>query len=236
MTQIGYVYILTNPSFREDWIKIGKSSRPVDVRSKELDNTAVPLPFEIFATLKTVKYHQVERLVHKTIDRLTDLRIRQNREFFNIEPHVALDILRDIALTIDDAEITVYKHNVPLHELEIASKGVQETVPLKPRRKRFKFSMIGASIGEEVVFDPTGTVVKIASDDQIEFEGRLYKLSPFTGTFLPKAQRSKSGAYCGPAYFSYNGRNLVELRAEREKLTADEAVKEFEEGEDLVPE
>ena len=41
----GYVYILTrstsgrlqtckNPSFREDWVKIGKSSRPVDVRSK----------------------------------------------------------------------------------------------------------------------------------------------------------------------------------------------------------
>lgn len=46
----GYVYILTNPSFREDWVKIGKSSRPVDVRSKELDNTAVPLPFEIFHT------------------------------------------------------------------------------------------------------------------------------------------------------------------------------------------
>lgn len=116
MSQVGYVYILTNPSFREDWIKIGKSGRPVDVRSKELDNTAVPLPFEIFATLKTVKYHQVERLVHKTIDRLTDLRIRQNREFFNIEPHVALDILRDIALTIDDAEVTVYRNNVPVVE------------------------------------------------------------------------------------------------------------------------
>lgn len=36
-----YVYILTNPSFKEDWVKIGKSSRPVDVPSKELDNTAV---------------------------------------------------------------------------------------------------------------------------------------------------------------------------------------------------
>ena len=40
---IGYVYILTNPSFKKDWVTIGKSSRPVDVRSKELDNTAVPL-------------------------------------------------------------------------------------------------------------------------------------------------------------------------------------------------
>ena len=99
----GYVYILTNPSFREDWVKIGKSSRPVDIRSKELDNTAVPLPFEIFATMETDKYNEVEKLVHKTIDRLTDLRIRQNREFFNVAPQIALDIFRDIALTIDDA-------------------------------------------------------------------------------------------------------------------------------------
>ena len=41
----GYVYIMTSPSFREDWVKIGKNNRPVDVRSKEsdkkLDNTAV---------------------------------------------------------------------------------------------------------------------------------------------------------------------------------------------------
>ena len=93
----GYVYILTNPSFREDWVKIGKSNRPVDIRSKELDNTAVPLPFEIFATMQTVKFNEVEKLVHKTIDRLTDLRIRQNREFFNVPPQVALDIFNDIA-------------------------------------------------------------------------------------------------------------------------------------------
>lgn len=114
----GYVYILTNPSFREDWVKIGKSSRPVDVRSKELDNTAVPLPFEIFATIQTVKYNEVERLVHKTIDRLTDLRIRQNREFFNVVPSVALDILRDIASTLDDAKIEVYKNGKPITEID----------------------------------------------------------------------------------------------------------------------
>ena len=235
MSQVGYVYILTNPSFREDWVKIGKSSRSVDIRSKELDNTAVPLPFEIFATLKTVKFHQVERLVHKTIDRLTDLRIRQNREFFNIKPDVALDILRDIATTIDDAEITVYKHNEPLKDVDVAGEIAVDKVLPKARRKRFKFSMIGASIGEEVVFDPTGTVVKIASDDQIEFEGRLYKLSPFTGTFIPEDQRCKSGQYCGPEYFSYKGRRLVDLRVEQEKLTADEVMKERE-TESLVEE
>lgn len=38
----GYVYSLTNPSFREAWVKIGKSFRPADIRSKKRDNTAVP--------------------------------------------------------------------------------------------------------------------------------------------------------------------------------------------------
>lgn len=60
MKDQGFVYILTNPSFREDWVKIGKSSRPVSVRSKKLDNTAVPLPFEIYTTLKTSKYEKVK--------------------------------------------------------------------------------------------------------------------------------------------------------------------------------
>ena len=107
----GYVYILTNPSFREDWVKIGKSARPVDVRSKELDNTAVPLPFEIYATIRTIKYNEVEKLVHELIDSLTDFRIRRNREFFNVNPQRALEIFKKKALTIDDAVITEYTDN-----------------------------------------------------------------------------------------------------------------------------
>lgn len=150
----GYVYILTNPSFREDWVKIGKSSREVNVRSKELDNTAVPLPFEIFATIRTIKYNEVEKLVHKTIDRLTDLRIRQNREFFNVAPQVALDIFKDIAQTIDDAVITEYKDNKPIgpgEEKDGKESGGQEQAP---KRSRFKFSMVGIGIGETVTFMP----------------------------------------------------------------------------------
>lgn len=205
----GYVYILTNPSFREDWVKIGKSSRPVDVRSKELDNTAVPLPFEIFATMKTSKYNEVEKLVHKTIDRLTDLRIRQNREFFNVPPQVALDIFRDI--TIDDAEVTLYEDNKPIVESER-----EEPQQHKEKRARFKFSMCGIKIGEHITFNPAGLIVKVASDNSIEYEGRIYKLSPFVGTFMPEDQRNASGAYQGARYFSYNGIILDDLRKELE--------------------
>lgn len=212
----GYVYILTNPSFREDWVKIGKSSRPVDVRSKELDNTAVPLPFEIFATMKTVKFNEVEKLVHKNIDRLTDLRIRQNREFFNVPPQVALDILYDIAKIIDDAVVTVYEENKPIEEGCIQDNTKNEA-KREVKRARFKFSMCGIKIGEQVTFIPTGVTAKVASDDSIEYEGRIYKLSPFVGTFMPEELRNTSGAYQGAKYFSYQGKILDHIRKEREE-------------------
>lgn len=213
--EIGYVYILTNPSFREDWVKIGKSSRPVDVRSKELDNTAVPLPFEIFATMKTVKYNEVEKLVHKTIDRLTDLRIRQNREFFNVAPQIALDIFKDIAQTIDDAVVTEYEDNKP--KVSSLASRLQNKPEKEHKRPRFKFSMVGIKIGEMVTFVPTGVDVKVASDNTIEYEGRIYKLSPFVGTFLPLEKQNSSGAYQGAKFFSYKGKVLDDLRKEMEK-------------------
>lgn len=222
INEIGYVYILTNPSFRNDWVKIGKSARPVDVRSKELDNTAVPLPFEIFATIKTVKYNEVEKHVHKTIDRLTDLRIRQNREFFNVPPQIALDILYDIAKMIEDAVVTVYKDNKPVEstgKTEDEAQGNKRIV----KRGRFKFSMVGINIGEYITFVPTNTKVKVASDDAIEYEGRIYKLSPFVGTFMPEEKKNTSGAYQGAKYFSYKGKVLDDLRhlVEQEEMSSD---------------
>ncbi len=109
----GYVYILTNPSFRADWIKVGKSSRPVDVRSKELDNTSVPLPFEIYGTVKTTKYNELEKEFHAILTNLAKSRIRENREFFNITPQEAFEHLVGIAKLIDDAEINFPEEEKP---------------------------------------------------------------------------------------------------------------------------
>lgn len=217
----GYVYILTNPSFREDWVKIGKSSRPVDVRSKELDNTAVPLPFEIYATLKTSKYDKVEKQIHKQIDRLTDLRIRQNREFFNIAPSVALDIMRDIADLLEDAELAVYVDNKPVisssKDEDKKINAANDSKKRKMMKPAFKFHMVGINVGDTIIFDALSLPVKVASDDKIEYEGRLWSLSAFTAEFLPEEMQNNSGAYQGPKYFSYNGKNLSHIRLENEK-------------------
>ena len=185
----------------------------MDVRSKELDNTAVPLPFEIYATLKTVKYEQVEKLIHKTIDRLTDLRIRQNREFFNVSPAKALDILKDISTTLDDAEID----EVYLGEARF-KKNIDGEEVAKKTRPRFKFSMVNIPIGATFTFVPTGINVKVADDDKIEYEGRLYKLSPFVGTFMPEDKRNTSGAYQGAKYFTYKGEILDDIRTRLEEV------------------
>jgi len=217
----GYVYILTNPSFREDWVKIGKSSRPVDVRSKELDNTAVPLPFEIYATLRTVKYDKVEKQIHKQIDRLSDLRIRQNREFFNIAPSVALDIMRDIADLLEDAELAVYVDGKP-----VISKSKEEDKKIEAdsrenerrvQKPAFKFHMIGLKVGDTVVFDELNLSITVVSDDKVEYQGRLWSLTAFTREFLPEDKQNASGAYQGPKYFSYKGKTLSKLRKESEK-------------------
>lgn len=213
----GYVYILTNTSFKEDWVKIGKSSRPVDVRSKELDNTAVPLPFEIYATMQTEKYSEAEKAIHKQIDRLTDRRIRQNREFFNLEPALALEIMLDLAKISADAVVMKYEDGKP-HQLypvnEVPKKKQNEK---KPQRAPFDFSMVGLSVGDTVIFDPLKLPVKVAGKNKVEYEGLLWSLSAFCGTYLPEHMHTKSEAYQGPKYFSYQGKTLWQIRLEREK-------------------
>ncbi len=86
------------------------------------------------------------------------------------------------------------------------------------KRSRFKFSMCGIEIGESIVFEPTKMVVKVATDDSIEYNGRIYKLSPFVGTFMPIEKRNSSGAYQGAKYFSYRGKILDNIRKEKEQI------------------
>lgn len=52
MKELGYVYILTNPSFKEDWVKIGMCSTTVEQRVKKVDSTGVPLFISKFPNLR----------------------------------------------------------------------------------------------------------------------------------------------------------------------------------------
>ena len=146
MEKQGYVYILTNPSFKEDWVKIGKSSVSVEQRVKQLDGTAVPLPFEIYATMRTSKFNEAEKLIHNFISMFTNLRIRDNREFFNVKPEKALEIFRQVAKVIDDAVIEeTYKLSMFSSNEESDCNNDKSTSSRTPKRDEIKKWMIPAN-------------------------------------------------------------------------------------------
>ena len=86
---VGCVYILTNPAFK-GLVKIGKTSRPVEERVAELNNTAVPTNYDVYATFKTSKYGAVERAIHMALNRY---RYSKRKEFFSVTPEFAYDVL-----------------------------------------------------------------------------------------------------------------------------------------------
>ena len=222
----GYVYILTNPSFRDNWVKIGKSARPVDVRSKELDNTAVPLPFEIYAVLKTEKYAEAEIQIHHMIDLVNpDVRIRKGREFFNVTPEVALRILEQCALTLDDAEIEIYEHNENKYETEAshfdyAARPRTQNTNCSSKSSRLTFSMLGIPIGSELTFVENPAIKATTVDDQSTIrleDGTTATTSRMVALVKRKlGTQTTSEAYQGGKYWMYNGVRLTALRTELE--------------------
>ncbi|MCL2137706.1 MAG: GIY-YIG nuclease family protein [Coriobacteriia bacterium] len=212
----GYVYILTNPSFKDDWVKIGKSSRKVNVRSKELDNTAVPLPFAIFATIKTAKYDKAERFIHKMIDMVApDIRIRKGREFFNITPVKAYEILKLCAEQYDDAEIEIYDEDL-INELGAVDQS-GSTANAKPHQRaaRLTFEMLGIPVGSELTFysDDSITVTVVDKISTVRVDDLELKLSAAARYIQEKlGKQNQSGSYQGGLWFKYDGVTLTELR------------------------
>lgn len=211
----GYVYILTNPSFKDNWVKIGKSSRPVDIRSKELDNTAVPLPFEIYAVMETEKYNEAERQIHNLIDLVNpSMRIRKGREFFNVTPETALRIFRQCALTIDDVEITEYGDEGPLLD-EGVSFGQCGSRRLKPS-SRLTFSMLDIPVGAELTFaeDPSIKAHVVNSTNAVELEDGTRVTLTNAARIVKRrlGTATSSEAYQGGHYWLYNGERLTSIR------------------------
>lgn len=208
----GCVYILTNPTFKDKCIKIGQTTN-LEKRIKDLSSTtSVPTPFEKYATLETVKYKEVETLIHKMIDGVdSNVRVNKKREFFEIEPSKVLDMFYCIKPILeDDAEINVY--------VQDQSNKVDNTVAEgQSKSKNFTFSMVGINVGETITFEPAHIDVTIYSDTKISYNNETYTMSGFTKKFMPDNRKVPSGCYQGPKYFSYKGSVLTDLRKKTTK-------------------
>lgn len=83
---LGWVYVFSHPNIPK-LVKIGQSSHDPEIRAAELYTTGLPGPFHVEYKGLFENYDQLERKVHYE---LSDCRFNSGREFFEIEPHVAI--------------------------------------------------------------------------------------------------------------------------------------------------
>ena len=216
---MGYIYILTNPSFPE-YVKIGYA-KDVKQRLDELNrSSAVPFAFRIYATYE-VDSELSDKKLHSILDKLDpELRSKEEidgkkrvREFYAMTPEDAYAILEAIA------EINGYTHRLKRWKATAAEKKDEETAleiseAHQERMKPFSFSMCNIVVGEQVEFsyngcDKSGTLCTVVDDKHVEYNGETWSLTALAKHLLGDVK----WALAGPRYFKYKGEWLNDIRA-----------------------
>ena len=111
----GYVYILTNGCFRENLLKIGTSTLPVDELIEELDTEDLALPYDPFAIIQTEDFELLEERSHQKLDQFTEKEWNKALGFYNLHPERALGFLFDLVIEhgIGDAIVIRYTDGKP---------------------------------------------------------------------------------------------------------------------------
>ena len=96
----GFVYILSNPVFKDDIFKIGHTTRSPSDRAWEIyqNATGVPAKFEVAYARQVANCEQAERRIH---DFLKDVRINEHREFFRISLFQAKEVFEEVCIQVD---------------------------------------------------------------------------------------------------------------------------------------
>lgn len=205
----GYVYILTNPCFKESWVKIGKTDN-LDRRIWELSQaTGIPLPFELYACLETTKFSEAEHTVHKLVSCFApEKRINPKREFFNIEPADAVEILKTVAELLDDAKI-IYKQDL-MDTTVINNKKQNKKSPWTT------FPSMGLNKGDQIIFNYGDNLKATVSGNRtVIFENQEYFLTPLAKILAQRAGLSEQEAQnigSGFDVFKYDDQDIT-LRA-----------------------
>ncbi|MCG6112886.1 MAG: GIY-YIG nuclease family protein [Paracoccus sp.] len=113
----GYVYVLTNPTM-PGVVKIGKTTRSVEQRARELYHTGVPARFAIAGQVCSPDCADMERTVHKFF---AEKRVTQQREFFRISDQAALTFLNGYLRTQLDRFVAEFAPNLTTVDVEFGS-------------------------------------------------------------------------------------------------------------------
>lgn len=214
---MGYIYILTNPSFPQ-YVKIGYAA-DVKQRLDELNrSSAVPFAFRVYATYE-VDSALSDKKLHTILDKLNpELRSMEEidgkkriREFYAMTPEDAYSILKAIA------EINGYKHRLRKWKATAAEQKEEEIAQEiseahQERMAPFMFSMCNIAVGEEIEFwrsasESSGIMCTVSDDKHVEYDGKRWSL-----TALAKHLLGVKWAMAGPRYFKYKGEWLNDIR------------------------
>ena len=99
MTNIGYVYILSNKAYPNNY-KIGSTYKLPEERAEQLTGTGHLYPFIVEAQLKIKSAEYFEKLIHKFLKKH-----RVGKEYFKINLRVAKNILKKISKLSKKGEI-----------------------------------------------------------------------------------------------------------------------------------
>src|SRR5210317_458152 len=198
------VYILTNESM-PDTIKVGITEN-LDRRVRELDNTSTPLPFECYYAVEVENASVIKKKIHEGLD---DKRIRQNREFFNTSPEQAKAIL-------EIAEVMGGKNVTPNEDIVETPQDKQALDTARKKRSKFNFGMVNIEPGTILEFSKDKTITcEVVDDTKVKFRGETTSLSGSAITILHELGYDWEQAH-GPAYWTYQGKSLRDLRHESE--------------------
>ncbi len=208
------IYILTNPAL-DGYVKIGFAT-DLQKRIKQLSQaSAIPYSFQAYAVYETPA-KLTDKALHDMIDNLNpnlrtveqdDQGKTHKKEFFIMSPEEAYTILEDIA-KISGTTDRLHRIKQTKEEAEETAEAteVKKTAMLKP----FAFSACDIPIGAEVVFTRDPSIKGIVVDDKhIKIGNEISSLS----AVVMKYTGWKSAQ--GPAYFTYNGKLLKEIHAEK---------------------
>ena len=107
----GYVYVMSNKAHK-DVLKIGMTDRHPEIRVKEINSTGV-LYDHVIEWHSQINHHNamaIEKAVHT---KLSACRVRANREFFKIDVHSAIKIIKIVIAEFDLARISAKCSNIP---------------------------------------------------------------------------------------------------------------------------
>ena len=93
-----YIYVMSNPSYPDDILKIGWTREHPSIRANYLHTSGIPTPFIIEYVIITYEGSKLEKKIH---DHLKNYRITSNREFFKISKEQLTEIItKDLTLKL----------------------------------------------------------------------------------------------------------------------------------------